>query len=951
LGQHDAAVLAWVSSARAIAAGPAGEFGRAIGLFQESHRLALESGQVRQAILAATNAADNFSILGDLETALAWVERALALARRTGWPSMLGSALMQTGNILRLLGRCAEADAALREALSARAKLQESNGFLVTLGYLGDVCLDLGRPAEALEHYSQAERHARRLGGAISLLRILRGQAHALCRLGQSSAAWGRIAAALDLARTEGSPDELVDTLRVCAELHLRHALVIPGGATPGLSALSRLKEGMEVAERIPGYALPHEFLELTAEAHAAEGDYPEAYASALAATRLRDSHRLARNRSLALATQEIHAFERERAESEFERQRRATERIHSEAEQHRRMARSEAERAATLEETSRTLEILGQVGREVTTRLSVEEVCATLDRNLSRLLDVTSFDVYLLDTEAGLLRNIFGVEAGGSSPLMDIPLADPAAYCARCAREQDEVVVFKRADGRCENLVPGTLHTLSLLFFPMFIGERLLGVMSVQSARDHAYAERECSIFRTLCAYAAIALENASAYAAAERSRLEASQALAELRETEATRASLEIQLRESQKMEAVGTLAGGIAHDFNNTLATILGNAELARQDAAGIPQAVASLEEIRKAASRARDLVQQILSFSRRQPTERMSMGIGPVIEAAERLLRATLPKRIILDVECPPGLPLIRADASQIQQVVINLVTNAMQAIRSHHGRIGIHVRAGGIGDDLADRHPALRGFRTRCPGEALELAVIDDGPGMDAATQQRIFEPFFTTKPREEGTGLGLSVVHGIVQSHEGVIVVESQPGHGATFRVFLPVANPAVSAEPEPGVGSANSGLDSAPRAVTPPSGPRVLYLDDDEAVVSIVTRLVGRLGYRVTGHTDQREALAELARRQSADEADGRYELLLSDYNMPGMSGLEVAREVRVIDPALSVAIASGFIDEVLLAQAADAGVRELIFKADIEEMCAAVVRLVPMPPAAGGE
>ena len=399
----------------------------------------------------------------------------------------------------------------------------------------------------------------------------------------------------------------------------------------------------------------------------------------------------------------------------------------------------------------------------------------------------------------------------------------------------------------------------------------------------------------------------------------------ITERKAAEAARASLQGQLRESQKMEAIGTLAGGIAHDFNNIIATILGNTDLARQDAGTNAAVLESLEEIRKSGTRARDLVQQILSFSRREPTQRKPLHPAPVVEAAARLLRATLPARVALRVDCDASLPAVLADKTQIEQVLINLANNAVQAMRDAPGHIDIRLDSVVLDAQTVLDHPELHDLHVGAPGRTVRLAVSDDGPGMQAETLARIFEPFFTTKPVGEGTGLGLSVVHGIVQAHEGAIVVASQPGKGTTFTLYLPIAAP-MPGVPAPGV---------------PQRGGRhVLYLDDDVALVSLVKRLLERRGIRVSAHSSQRAALDALR----ADPA--AFDLLLTDYNMPEMSGLDVAREARSIRADLPIAIASGFIDEALRAQAAAAGVHQLIFKASaVEDFCATIEGLLPAP------
>ncbi len=404
----------------------------------------------------------------------------------------------------------------------------------------------------------------------------------------------------------------------------------------------------------------------------------------------------------------------------------------------------------------------------------------------------------------------------------------------------------------------------------------------------------------------------------------------ITEIRQVQAMRDQLEAQLRESQKMQAIGTLAGGIAHDFNNIIATVLGNAELARQDVAGNKRALESLTEIAKAARRGREVVRQILSFSRRQPPERKPIAITPIIEESARLLRATMPARVELKLRCAPDVPVVNADITQIEQVIINLATNAMQAIGGVPGRIEIGLDTVLLDAQLIMAHPALRELPPGTAGPPVRLVRLvmkDTGPGMDDDTLARIFEPFFTTKAVDEGTGLGLAVVHGIVEAHEGVIEVTSQPGEGASFTIFLPAAE--MTGCPETSNRNEESQAGSLDGCI--------LYLDDDEALVSLMKRLLERRGYHVSDHISQEAALAALRADPMA------FDLVVTDYNMPGMSGLDVAREVKAIRADLPVAIASGFIDEDLRAQAGAVGVIEVIFKADaVEDFCNVVQRLI---------
>jgi signal transduction histidine kinase/CheY-like chemotaxis protein len=458
---------------------------------------------------------------------------------------------------------------------------------------------------------------------------------------------------------------------------------------------------------------------------------------------------------------------------------------------------------------------------------------------------------------------------------------------------------------------------------------------------REHFLARREEGI-RTLqpttCEYRIVrtdgrltwlhAVQTAFAGADGRAERVIISvQDITERKHADEQRARLEMQLRESQKMEALGTLAGGVAHDFNNIIATILGHTELARHDAGANPQTIESIAEIGKAARRARDLVYQILSFSRREQTHRKRVDLAAVLEDSARLLRATLPGRVTLQVHCDAGVPGVLADTTQIQQVLINLANNAVHAMHGQAGRIEFRLDTVMLDAHWMPAHPALSELCARHPGAAARIVVRDNGQGMDAATLARIYEPFFTTKPPGEGTGLGLAVVHGIVLAHQGAIEADSAPNQGATFAIYLPLA-PAQAEDPAPHPREANP-------AVAPQGGGRrsILYVDDDEPLVLLVKRLLERRGFQVSAHGSQSEALDMLRANP------GAFDLLVTDYNMPGMSGLDVACAARAIRPDLPVAIASGFIDETLRAQAAGAGVRELIFKpAAVDDLCAVV-------------
>ena len=386
-----------------------------------------------------------------------------------------------------------------------------------------------------------------------------------------------------------------------------------------------------------------------------------------------------------------------------------------------------------------------------------------------------------------------------------------------------------------------------------------------------------------------------------------------------EEQKAELEAQLRQTQKLEAIGTLAGGIAHDFNNILAVIRGNTTLARNDVGAGHAALESLDEIQRACLRAEALVRQILAFGRPQASNRRAIRLQPVIEESLDLLRHTLPALVELDFAPGPDVPEVLADPAQIGQILINLCTNAWHAFDDDPGRITIGLERYVAGpSSAADALPA---------GVYACLSVRDTGHGMDAATLERIYEPFFTTKAPGRGTGLGLPVVHGIVRGHDGRIRVESEPGKGTCFTIWLPAAGAGARAEP--------SARDTRPAERVRP-GQHILFLDDEEALISLARRVLERLGHKVSAFTKPAEALA-------AFKADPRaFDLVVTDLNMPGVSGLDVASEMLALRPDLPLALASGYLSESITARARALGIPHLLDKpGTVEEFAQLIDKL----------
>lgn len=365
----------------------------------------------------------------------------------------------------------------------------------------------------------------------------------------------------------------------------------------------------------------------------------------------------------------------------------------------------------------------------------------------------------------------------------------------------------------------------------------------------------------------------------------------LTDAKRAEQEHARLEMELRQSQKMEAIGTLAGGVAHDFNNILGAILGNAELLQMDLADGHPGRDSLGQIVKASKRARSLVQQILTFSRQREGTQQVISLEHVTQEALGLIRPSLPSNVQLAMQLDPRCPAVVADASQVHQVVLNLCTNALHAMRASGGTLAVSVEPG-----LDDR--AI-------------LVVRDTGVGMTRDVRERIFEPFFTTRPTGEGTGLGLSVVHGIVRSHRGTIEVESEPGRGATFRVTFPGS----------GARRASSTPADQP-AINTGRGERVLFVDDEAPLVVLGLRTLRRLGYAAEGCGSADEALA-LLRERPAD-----FDLLVTDLSMPGKLGTALIAEARAIRPNLPAILATGYGGTLEAGRLAELGIRHVMAK-----------------------
>jgi nitrogen-specific signal transduction histidine kinase/ActR/RegA family two-component response regulator len=346
-----------------------------------------------------------------------------------------------------------------------------------------------------------------------------------------------------------------------------------------------------------------------------------------------------------------------------------------------------------------------------------------------------------------------------------------------------------------------------------------------------------------------------------------------------------MENEIIKANKLEATALLAGGIAHDFNNILAPILGYAELAESKLSPGDPLISDLQQIIKGALRAKDMIAQILTFSRKSPHKRQSFQPQMVVREALKLLQVSLPATITIKEEIEADCGVLMADPTQLHQIVMNLCRNAQQAMAESGGVLKVSLAKTIIGkeDDRISGSELL-------PGVYMVLEVSDSGCGVDRETRERIFDPYFTTKSEGEGSGLGLSVVHGIVESYQGHIAVQSEPGKGTTFQVYLPCIAEELSFQERASTLPVDAGAE------------RILVVDDEEIITGMFQTILTSVGYQVIVFNDSLEALAFIGQNPTA------FDLLLTDMSMPHLTGLELIQKTSAIRPDLPIILCSGF-------------------------------------------
>jgi signal transduction histidine kinase/CheY-like chemotaxis protein len=386
-------------------------------------------------------------------------------------------------------------------------------------------------------------------------------------------------------------------------------------------------------------------------------------------------------------------------------------------------------------------------------------------------------------------------------------------------------------------------------------------------------------------------------------RAKTELEAEILERKRSEKEKANLEIQLRHAHRLEAIGTLAGGIAHDFNNILTIIIGNTDLARLSVPEGSPVHTKLKKVISASNRAKNLVSQILSFSRKVDKNLQAVRPHLIIRETVNMLRSTIPTMIMIQEDIDPECGTILVDPTQIDQVLINLCTNGVHAM-NEKGILGVSLKQKVLGEKEIYHRPDME------PGVYVELSVSDTGTGIDPATIERVFDPFFTTKEVGEGTGMGLSMVHGIVMSHHGMITVDSEPGKGSTFHIYFPVVK-SEDVEPEEN------------QLPLPTGTERILLVDDEEGITELGRSILELQGFNVTTRASGIEALAYVK------SAPGEIDLVITDQSMPEMSGTELTAEIKKIRADIPVILCTGYSQKVSSEEEAKAfGIKRLIMK-----------------------
>lgn len=622
----------------------------------------------------------------------------------------------------------------------------------MALRCLGDLSLDRAEYAAALNCFLELQALSDQKNQLDFRIGSRRGRAHALSLLDQPQEALAVAQEALQLTRQSQDSYRQIDVLRVLAAIHKRHRMPAPDGMRVASATLHYLLEALETAAGIDGYNVSGEFLDEVADAQAAAGCFQEAFLLSRQALAAREKSHGQETINRATAMQLSHQTERMRAEGEHLRQ----------------LAKAEVQRAEVLQKTSDILERLGSIGQEITASLDAAAVFQALNRHVHGLLHCTAFVIYLMDADQQSMTSAFGVENGQPIEADTIPMSNMVSRSVQCVRERREILLEFAADEELPGLIPGTEHVLSMLFAPLMIGDKVLGVMTIQSVNQHAYGERERMIFRSLCAYGAIALENADAYL--------------RLKETQA-------HLVAQEKLAALGSLVAGVAHELNTPIGNCLlvastlqdGSKTVIRkleQQSLRRSELNTYFEEVKTSADiilRGLTSAAALISSFKQVAVDRTSelrrpFDLRQVLQDVIATLNIRVGHaghRVILNV---PAQIQMDSYPGSLGQVITNLIENAI-----------LHAFE-------KDQAGSMILSAAKLDAQRVLLQFSDDGAGIPEENLHRIFDPFFTTKLGQGGSGLGLNICYNIVTSvMHGQLTVMSTLGAGTTFNLELPL--------------------------------------------------------------------------------------------------------------------------------------------------------------------
>jgi len=731
------------------------DLAKALGYTIQAHKKAVFTGQIYFAIVTAVNIADTFRMLNEHMVALDWMQRGLNLARQTGLPRCIGSCLLEMSEILRQINNLPRAHEVLYEALSLLAPVNESRVYALALSYKGSLALDEMQYDVALDAFQQLESRAHALQFVDFQIEYQRGQAHALSFLGMPEEAIRVALLALKQSGEQGEGAKQIDVLMMLADIYFRHPELANKATGPSSSSLGCLYMALDLAENLPGYIIPSKLFEMLSFEFAAEEDFRQAFLMSGKAIKAKEKAQNHETFNRAATIQVLHEIERVREDREH----------------HRKIAIAEANRSRELLQLTTTLEQLSAIGREITTHLDHNDIYGVLDKYVHLLMDVNVFKIYLLDDDVRQLFMAYCFENGIHYPNDFVSISHPTAHSARCFRDGAEEVCHFAKDGDA-TYIPGTLQTATGLYFPLTIGERKLGVMSVESLLPNAFGPRELLIFRSLCAFAAIGFDNAHTYQQLQ---------------------STQKQLVYHEKMAALGSIVAGVAHELN----TPIGNGLLLSSSLHDKTTSIAKkfqensirrselstfLEDSERASylifnsfQTAADLVSSFKQVSVDQTTaQRRQFDLRQMMDDIVATMRNQFNLAgILIELDIPEQVAM-DSYPGPLGQVVMNLMQNAL--LHAFDAKTGgrLHISASLLEND------------------SILIEFADNGKGMDAEILGKIFDPFFTTKLGLGGNGLGLSISYNIVNSIlRGDISVTSQPGQGTTFLIELPLHAPA----------------------------------------------------------------------------------------------------------------------------------------------------------------